>query len=101
MSLDERVRRLEERLGKRLIVRSVCTPEEGFQGRVEIGARTVLIEYREDTPGYFWGYELLEELLDYVEEGRPSAIIYEGGIQYVPTSLGELSEAKETRGDDC
>jgi hypothetical protein len=100
MTLDERVKQVEAHVGKRLIIRSVRTPEEGFRGRVQVGVRSVLIEYREDTPGYFWGYELLEELLDHVEQGRPSAIIYEGGIQYVPTSLAELEQAADTRGDD-
>ncbi len=100
MNLEERIRRLEERLAKRLIIRSVRTPEQGFRGRVEIGAHSILIEYREDTPGYFWGYELLEELLEHVEQGRPSAIIYEGGIQYVPTSLAALGQVEEPSGDD-
>ena len=99
MNLHERVKQLEERLGKRLIVRSVRTPEEGFRGRVEVGPSTVLIEYQEDVPGYFWGYELLEELLDYVEEGRPSAVIYEGGVQYVPASMAELDDMGRTKGE--
>ena len=99
MNLEERVRGLEARLGKRIIIRSVRTPEEEFRGRVKIGARAVLIEYQEDTPGYFWGYELLEELLDYVEEGGPSAVIYEGGIHYVPVSLAELADASRAKGD--
>ena len=98
MSLNERVRRLEEGLGKRLIIRSVRTPEEGFRGRVQVGARTVLIEYQEDVPGYFWGYELLEELLDYVEGGGPSALMYEGGIRYVPASRSELDDFARAKG---
>lgn len=99
MSLKDRIKQLEARLGKRLIIRSVRTPEQGFRGRVEVGIRTVLIEYQEDVPGYFWGYELLEELLDYVEEGRPSAIIYEGGIQYVPASMAELGDPGKAKGE--
>jgi len=81
--LERRVTEIEGRLGKRLLIRSIRTPEEAFRARVCVRASSVVIEYIEELPGYFWGYELLEELLDYVESGGPSAIFYEGGLRYL------------------
>jgi len=46
----------------------------------------VIIEYVEELPGYFWGFELLERLLEYVEAGGGSAWFYEqdGKLVRVP-----------------
>lgn len=68
---------MERAIGKRLIVRSVTTPEPEFRGWVEVRPSTVVIEYVEELPGYFWGFELLERLLEWVEAGGGSAWFYE------------------------
>ena len=73
MTIDARIAHVEEVVGKPLIVRAVVTPEPQFRGYVEVRADSIVIEYAEETPGYFWGYELLEELLDWVESGGDSA----------------------------
>ena len=85
--LDRRITELEARLGKRLLIRSIRTSAEGFRARVCVRAFSVVVEYVEELPGYFWGYELLEELLDYVEGGGPSAIFYEGGLRYLAADV--------------
>ncbi len=73
MEIDRRIERVEMALGKRLIVRRVRTPEPELRGYVEIRPSSVLVEYCEEQPGYFWGYELLERLLQWVEQGGGSA----------------------------
>jgi len=76
VEIDGRIAEVEARVGKRLIVRSICTPERDFRGYVEVRAHSVIVEYAEELPGYFWGYELLEELLQWVESGGGSAHFY-------------------------
>ncbi|MGI5816497.1 MAG: hypothetical protein ACOX9R_00195 [Armatimonadota bacterium] len=77
MDIDARIAQVELTIGKRVLVRSVCTPEPEFRGWVEVRASVVIIEYIEELPGYFWGFELLERLLEWVEAGGGSAWFYE------------------------
>lgn len=77
MEIDRRVAEVEEAVGRRLIVRAVRTDERQFRGYVEVRPRCVVIEYAEELPGYFWGYELLERLLCWVETGGGCAYFYE------------------------
>lgn len=88
MELDRRITQIEAALGKRLIVRGVHTPEPELRGYVEVRPGSVLIEYSEAQPGYFWGYETLERLLDWVEGDGGSAYFYEveGRLVRVPAS---------------
>ena len=79
MDIDTRIAQVEEATGKRLIVRAIATPEPEFRGWVEVRPSTVVIEYVEELPGYFWGFELLERLLRWVESGGGSAWFYEQG----------------------
>ncbi|MGC9320341.1 MAG: hypothetical protein ACP5KN_20075 [Armatimonadota bacterium] len=86
MDIDARIAQVEATTGKRLIVRPVRTPERDLRGYVQVRARSVLIEYVEELPGFFWGYELLERLLAWVEVGGGSAWFYEcnGRLVHVP-----------------
>ena len=86
MDIDARIAQVEEAVGRRLVVRSVTTPEPEFRGWVEVRPSSVIIEYVEELPGYFWGFELLERLLEYVEAGGGSAWFYEqdGKLVRVP-----------------
>lgn len=58
-------------------MRTVKTPEPEFRAWVEVRPDSVVIDYVEELPGYFWGFELLERLLDWVESGGSSAWFYE------------------------
>lgn len=91
MEIDRRIADIEAELGRRLIVREVRTPERTLRGRVEVRASTVLIEYCAELQGYFWGYELLEELLDWVESEARSACFYEhnGRLLRIPAIIVE------------
>jgi len=91
VEIDRRIADIEAKLGRRLIVREVRTSEPELRGYVEVRATTVLVEYCAALPGYFWGYELLETLLDWVEAGGASAYFYEhsGRLIRVPARIGE------------
>jgi len=82
-ALEQRIKAIEAHLGKRIILCGVRVPGSGFRGRITERRRHVVLEYRDTTPGFFWHYEIIEELLTYVEQGRGSATIFEGNIQYV------------------
>jgi len=77
LNIDARIEQVEEAVGKRLIVRSIRTPEPEFRGWVEVRPSAVVIEYVEELPGYFWGFGLLERLLEWVESDGGSAWFYE------------------------
>lgn len=81
MQLDARIRQVERRLGRPLVIRAVRWDEPGLRARVRVGASAVIIEYVEELPGYFWGYELLEALLAHVECGGGSATFCEGDLE--------------------
>ncbi len=83
MDIDTRIAEAEEATGKRLIVRAITTPEPQFRAWVDVRADSVIIEYAEEQPGYFWGYELLERLLEWVEDGGASAWFYEQGDRLI------------------
>lgn len=94
MDIDTRIAQVEQTIGKRLIVRSVTTPEPEFRGWVDVRPSTVVIEYVEELPGYFWGFELLERLLEWVEGGGRSAWFYEhdGSLLRIPATPRDRSD---------
>jgi len=58
-------------------MRPVCVEDADFRAQVRVRAGAVFIDYVEQLPGYFWGYDLLERLLQYLEDGGGSAVFYE------------------------
>ena len=59
----------------------------------------VIIEYAEELPGYFWGFELLERLLQWVEGGGGSAWFYEhdGKLVRVPAKRDQTQGGRLTQ----
>jgi len=76
-SLDERVRQLEARLGLAVVLRPVHVPDPTFRGRIERRGAKIVIEYRDDTPGFFWHHDKLRELLDCIERGEDDVFLYD------------------------
>jgi hypothetical protein len=83
VTIDERVRAIEKRCGKRIVLRGVRTNKAHFRGRLTERHRHIVLEYRDDKPGDFWHYKIIEELLDLVEKRSGNIILYEGEYQYV------------------
>lgn len=69
-ALSGRVKRLEARYGARIILRAVHVPDPGFRGSVRRRGGRIVVEYRDDTPGFFWHHDILRELLERLERGE-------------------------------
>ncbi len=85
--LERRIQEIERRIGKRIVLRGVRVGGRTFRGRIIERPNHIVLEYRDTVPGFFWHYGIIEELLDYVEQGHGSATVFEGNIQYVAAPL--------------
>jgi len=99
VEIDARIAQVEAAVGRRLIVRTVRTPEPEFRGWVQVRPSAVVIEYVEELPGYFWGFELLEHLLDWVEAGGGTAWFYEqgGSLVSIPATSDQQQGGVQTQ----
>lgn len=86
--IDQRIKRIESQTGKRVLLRPVRSRNPALRGRVaERGAHFVL-EYREETAGYFWDHDIVRELLTCIEKGLGRTVaLYDGDVQYVEIPL--------------
>ncbi|MFQ6097129.1 MAG: hypothetical protein ACE5O2_05320 [Armatimonadota bacterium] len=83
MTIEERIRQIEEDRGKKLILRGIRTPNPRFRGRIIERPRYIVVEYRDDEPGYFWHYDIIQDLLDAIERRVTNVTLFEGGFQFV------------------
>lgn len=81
-AINRRVADLERITGKPIIIRGTRLRNPLFRGRIVERSGCIIVEYRDDVAGYFWHYEIIEELLSRLEEGRRNVVLYEGDIQY-------------------
>lgn len=70
MNLDDRLKQLEWRLGKRIVLRGVRDPDPLWRGRLTERPSHILLEYRDATGGFFWHHDIIRELLDLLEQGQ-------------------------------
>ncbi len=82
-AIARRVAEAEDAIGRRIVLRGTRHRNRKFRGRIAVRPTCVLVEYRDDTAGYFWHYQIIEELLDHLLQGRLNVVVYEGDIQYV------------------
>lgn len=73
--ISRRVRELETRFGVAIVLRAVHVPEPDFRGRIERRGGKVILEYRDDTPGFFWHQDIIAELLDRLESGEENVTL--------------------------
>jgi hypothetical protein len=73
---------LEGQIGRRIALRAVREPDPSFRGRISERPGYLLVEYRDDTAGYFWHYDIIEELLRHLSRGSRSVMLCEGEIGY-------------------
>jgi hypothetical protein len=76
--ITERISRLEQALGRRVVLRGVRVPDPLFRGRVSERKGVVVLEYRDAEVGYFWHYDIIEELLLLAGQGKLNVVLYEG-----------------------
>ena len=67
--LEKRRQEVEARLGRRVVVREVRTPDAGFRGRIRRRGKSLWLEYQISQVGYFWQAEVIEDLLELAAEG--------------------------------
>lgn len=79
--LERLRRRIERRIGERIVVRAVRTPDPQFRGRISQGRGRVLIEVQAAMPGYFWEAEIVEALLRRVAAGERDALLREADLR--------------------
>ena len=85
-AISRRVARIERALGKRVVLRGVRWPDTSLRGRIEDRSNCVLVQYRDDTAGYFWHYDILEELLGLLEQGLLRVLLYDEDIRRIASA---------------
>jgi hypothetical protein len=75
--LEKRVRQLEHRLDLRIILRPVHVPDTRFRGRILKRPGRIVLEYRDEVPGFFWDYDILRELFAHLETGETDLSLYD------------------------
>lgn len=73
--LKKRLKEVETKIGKPIILRAVRLPEQNMRGRVTDKRSHILLEYRDDVPGFFWDVDVIRELLTALEEGRTGPLL--------------------------
>lgn len=73
-----RLQRLERSTGRRVVLRGVHPVDATFRGKIACSPGLIIIEYRDDTAGYYWHYEIVEKLLSCAEAGCLDLVVREG-----------------------
>ena len=74
--LEQRLAELEQRLGRRIVLRPVHDPDIAWRGRLSWRGGWVLVEYQDPEPGYFWDRDLIHELLDCLQAGQRNVCLW-------------------------
>ena len=82
--LEEAVREVEEAIGKPIVLRAIHTPEQEVRGRISSQAGYLLLEYRDETAGYFWHHDIIRELLELVRQGCRDLVVYDWNMVVAP-----------------
>ena len=99
--IDERLQRIEEATGKPVVIRAVRPQQCCFRGRVQERGGCFLVEYYDDTPGYFWDHDIVRELLECIERRRGQKItLYDGDVQYVEVPLQRAHRGRRPPPDE-
>jgi hypothetical protein len=75
MWLERRRRQIQARLGMPVILRGVHAPDPAFRGRIFRRPDRVVLEYRDDRPGYFWHMDILREMFELLDQGVFDAVL--------------------------
>jgi len=76
--IEARVAALQLATGCRVVLRPVSTPDPAFRGSLRRRGRLITIEYHGRIAGFFWDYDIIEQLLTYAEAGRTDVVLHEG-----------------------
>ncbi len=73
--LESQVREVEQQIGKRIVLRGIKTPDPTFRGCISSRPGYLLLEYRDETAGYFWDCDIMKELLGLVRRGHRDFVL--------------------------
>ena len=88
--LQRRITAIERLIRRKVIVRAARWPQPHLRGRIGERAGAVVVEYKDETAGYFWDIDLINELLDYVEQGCFEVILVDEDTRSIsqPPEIG-------------
>ena len=92
--LELQVREVEQATGERIVLRAVRTPDPSVRGRIIARPGYLLLQYRDETAGYFWEHEIIRELLELVRQGERDTVLYDWDA-VLRRLVGESREAGE------
>ena len=75
--LESQVCEVEQATGERIVLRGVKTPDSSVRGRISSRPGYLLLEYRDETAGYFWHHDIIRELLELVRQGQHDFVLYD------------------------
>jgi len=75
--LESQVREVEHATGERIVLRGIKTPDPTVRGRISSRPGYLLLEYRNETAGYFWDCDIIRELLALVRQGHRDFVLYD------------------------
>jgi hypothetical protein len=78
--LEPELREVEQTIGKPIVLRAVRTPEPELRGRLVSRPGYVVLEYRDDTAGYFWDHDIIRELLARLRQGERDCVLRDEGL---------------------
>ncbi len=74
--LESQVREVEQATGEQIVLRGIKTPDPTVRGRISSRPGYLLLEYRDETAGYFWHHDIIRELLALVRQGQRDFVLY-------------------------
>ena len=74
--LEPEVREVEQATGEQIVLRGIKTPDASVRGRISSRPGYLLLEYRDETAGYFWHHDIIRELLALVRQGQRDFVLY-------------------------
>ena len=92
--LESQVREVEQQIGKDIVLRGIKTPDRKFRGRISSGPGYLLLEYCDETAGYFWDCDIMKQLLELVRRGHRDLVLYDWDAVFarLPNNLSKEVE---------
>ena len=75
--LESQIREVEQATGERIVLRGIKTPDPSVRGRISSRPGYLLLEYRDETAGYFWHHDIIRELLALIRQGHRNFVLYD------------------------
>ena len=91
--LESQVREVEQATGERIVLRGVKTPDPSVRGRISSRPGYLLLEYRDETAGYFWHHDIIRGLLALVRQGQRDFVLYNWDMILVESPDNATDEA--------